>query len=232
MRGDEVDLVLREESLHRRRSGPVDQLLPERGILGALEQRNPFGRRANAFLREAYRHLVAFRLGIERVDNKENAGAGLTQANRQRSPATAFGIQLHVGPQFFHIVERLVLIAAVDLEHGENARNRRSGGPRVGHLQHVLVRRREQIVPRRRRLEAVLLDELVVGHEHQRIIGDGDPLSIGVPETGGKRREGRRLVRLEQSLVDPGGESFHRPAEEHIHTRIVLFGNDAGERLA
>src|SRR5450759_1403704 len=93
VRGDEVDLVLREESLHRRRSGPVDQLLAERGILGTLEQRNPFGRRADAFLREAYRHLVAFRLGIERVDDKENAGAGLTQADRQRAPAAAFGIQ-------------------------------------------------------------------------------------------------------------------------------------------
>ena len=49
---------------------------------------------------------------------------------------------------------------------------------------------------------------------------------------GRKRREGGRLVRLEQSLVDPGSEGFHRSAEEHIHTRIVLFGNDAGERLA
>src|SRR6202171_3020340 len=44
VRGDEVDFVLREESLHRRRSGPVDQLLPERGVLGTRSEERRVGK--------------------------------------------------------------------------------------------------------------------------------------------------------------------------------------------
>src|ERR1700719_3685839 len=79
MRGHEVDLVFREQILHRRRGGPVDQLLAQRGILGTLDQRDPFSRRADALLRKTDGDLVAFCLGIQRIDDEEDAGAGLTQ---------------------------------------------------------------------------------------------------------------------------------------------------------
>src|SRR6186713_2736143 len=66
IRGNEVDLVLRELVLHRRRRRPVDELLPELRILGALDERDAFGSRADTFLRKADGHVVALGLGIER----------------------------------------------------------------------------------------------------------------------------------------------------------------------
>ncbi len=90
----------------------------------------------------------------------------------------------------------------------------------------------EQIVPRGRRLELVLGEELRVGHEHQRIVGDRGPLAVGLLEARGQHGGRRRLVVLEHVLLDAGREGLDRPAEQHVDARIVLLGDDARERLA
>ena len=91
---------------------------------------------------------------------------------------------------------------------------------------------REQVVPRRRRLQVVLLQELVVGHEHERIVGDRDPQAVRLPEALRQPREGRRLVGLEQSFVDPGREGLDRAAEQHVDPRVALLRRHPRERLA
>ena len=47
-----------------------------------------------------------------------------------------------------------------------------------------------------------------------------------------QRGERRRLVGLEHALLDAGREGLDRAAEQHVDARIVLFGDDARERLA
>ena len=44
---------------------------------------------------------------------------------------------------------------------------------------HALIGRVEQIIPGGRRLQIVLLEELRVGHEDQRIVGDRRPKPWG-----------------------------------------------------
>ena len=176
--------------------------------------------------------VVALGLGVERVDDEEDAAARLAEPDRQRAAAAALGVELHVRPQLLHVGERLVLVAAVHLEDREDARDRGARRARVGHLQHVLVGRVEQVVPRRRRLQVVLLQELVVGHEHQRIVGDRGPLAVGLLEARRQLGERRRLVGLEHAFLDAGGEGLDRAAEQHVDARIVLLGDDARERLA
>src|SRR2546430_3137035 len=78
----------------------------------------------------------------------------------------------------------------------------------------------------------MLLEKLVVRHEYQGIVGDGNPLPVGMAKARRKLRERRWLVRLEQSLVDAGGERFYGAAEQHIDTGVILFGDHPGERLA
>ena len=48
----------------------------------------------------------------------------------------------------------------------------------------------------------------------------------------GQLCERRRLVRLEHAFADAGRERLDRTAEQHVDARVVLFRDDAGERLA
>src|SRR4029453_7060245 len=96
--------------------------------------------------------------------------------------APAFCIELDVGAELLEIGEGFVLIAAVDLEHREDACDRGAGRARVGHLQHILVGGVEQVVPGRRRRKLVLGQELLIAHEHQGIIGIFFAISISALE--------------------------------------------------
>jgi hypothetical protein len=75
----EVDLVLGELVLHCGRGSPVDQFLAELGILGALDERDALSGSADALLGKADGDLVALRLGVERVDDEEDAAARLSE---------------------------------------------------------------------------------------------------------------------------------------------------------
>ena len=206
--------------------------LPSSGFLAPLIEGDTLRGGTDALLGEADRNVVALGLGIERIDDEEDAAAGLAQAHGQRAAASALGVELNVGAQLLHVFEGLVLIAAVDFKYRKDARHGCTGRTRVGHLQHVLVGRCQQIVPGCRRLQIVFLEELVVGHEHQRIVRNGDPLTLRLLEPGRQCGEGGRLVRLEEVLVDSGGEGLHRATEQHVDSRIVLFRDDPRQRLA
>ena len=228
----EVDLVLRRTGLHRRRGRPVDQLLAELGILGALDQRDAFGRRADAFLGEADRDVVALGLGVQRVDDEEDAAARLAQADRQGAAAAALGVELHVRAQLLHVVERLVLVAAVDLEDREDARHRGAGGARVGHLQHVLVggRAGRSTTPAACRLFSFRNLSLVMNTSGSSAIAVHWP-SACLKRAGSLAKDGD-LYGSKMPSLDAGGERLDRPAEQHVDARIVLLGDDAGQRLA
>ena len=73
----------------------------------------------------------------------------------------------------------------------------------------------------------MLLQEFFVRHEDQRIIGDRDPLAVGMAKPGGELAEGRRLVRLENTLGDARGKRFDGTAEQHVDARIIFFSDDA-----
>ena len=207
--------------------------LPSSGFLAPLMQRDAFGGGADAFLRKADRHVVALGLGVERVDDEEDAAAGLAEAHRQRAAAAALRVELDVGPQLLHVVERLVLVAAVDLEDREDARHRGAGRARVRHLQHVLVRAassRSFHDAGGFRLCSFRNLSLVMNTSGSSAIAIHWP-SACLKRAGSLANDGR-LVRLEHALVDAGGERLHRAAEQHVDARIVLLGDDAGERLA
>ncbi len=163
---------------------------------------------------------------------KKMPPAGLAETDRERPAAAALGVELHALAQLLQVGEGLFLVAPVHLEHRKDARDRGARGARVGHLQACLVGRVEQVVPRRRRAQLVLGEELAAGHEHQRIVGDRGPLSVGLLEPGRQHGGGRRLVGLEHVLLDAGREGFDRSAEQHVDPRVVLLRDDAGERLA
>src|SRR4029450_12721898 len=103
--GHEIYLLLGKLVLHSWRACPVDQLLRGFGIFRALDERDPFGCRADAFLREADRDAVPFRLGVQCIDDEEDPAARLTEAYRQGAAATALRVELHVGTQLLHVVE-------------------------------------------------------------------------------------------------------------------------------
>src|SRR4029077_5803364 len=100
---------------------PIDQLLSGGRVLRALEQRNALRRRADALLRERDHHIVALGLGVERIDDEEDAAAGLPEPDRQRAAATALGEKLHARAQFLQVGESFFLVAPVYFEHRENA---------------------------------------------------------------------------------------------------------------
>ena len=81
-------------------------------------------------------------------------------------------------------------------------------------------------------LQVVLLQELVVGHEHERIVGDRHPLPSACLKRAGSLSNDGGLYGLEHAFVDAGGERLDRTAEQHVDLRIVLLGDDAGQRLA
>src|SRR6478672_11051182 len=69
----EIDLVLGKEALHRGTRCPVDQLLTSVGVLGTPNQGDRLRGRSDALLRKADDDVVALSLGVERVDNEEDA---------------------------------------------------------------------------------------------------------------------------------------------------------------
>src|SRR5712691_363619 len=124
MRRHEVDLVLGVERLHGGARCPVDQLLAELRVLGALDERDGLCRGADALAGKADRDVVALGLGVQRVHDEEDPPPRLAESHRQRAAATALGIDLHVLAQLLHVVEGLVLLAAIDLEDREEPRHR------------------------------------------------------------------------------------------------------------
>ena len=228
----EVDLRGRQQRLHVGAGRPIDQLSRRRAVLVALDEADAFRRRTDPLFRERDLHVVALLLGEQRVDDEENAATRLPKADRHRSAAAALGIGLNVLPQLLHVGEAGLLVAIVDLQDREDSRHRGARSARVGHLQHALVGRIEQVVPRRRWLQIMLLQEFGVGHEHQGIVGDPGPHALRAPEA--LRQIGRtgRRVGLEDSLLLAGRECLDRSAEQHIDLRIASFREQPRQRFA
>ena len=158
--------------------------------------------------------------------------AGLPEADRHRSAAAALGIGLNVLAQLLHVGEAGLLVAVVDLQDREDARHGGARRARIGHLQHALVGGIEQIIPGGRRLQIVFLQELGVGHEHQRIVGDRGPHAAFALEALRQIGRRRRRIGLEDALLFAGGKRFDGAAEQHIDLRIAFFGKQSRQRLA
>ena len=232
MRRDEVDLVRRVQRLHCRARGPVDQLLRSIRIFCAFDHRDAFSRGANALFRKTDFYVVTFGLGVQCVNDKEDAPRRLPEAHRQRATATAFRVRLNALAHPLHEVERLGLIATIDLKHGEDTCDRCTGGAGIGHLQHVGVGRIEQIIPRGGCCELVISEKFLVGHEHQRIVGNRRPHATNMLESRWQRGSRRRRVRLENAFFHARAVGFDRAAEQHVHFWIALLGNQARQCFA
>src|SRR5215813_1003475 len=115
VRRHEVDLVLGKQALHGGAGRPVDQLLARIGVLGTLDQGDSLGGRADTLLRETNDDIIALGLGVECIDDEEDAAGRLTQTDRQCATTAALGVELNVGAKLLEIAKCLLLVAAVDL---------------------------------------------------------------------------------------------------------------------